>query len=153
MRVVVARVGKGRNRWADQAAQDYLGRLRELKVEEVLLRPAVFRGDEAAVRAEESARVRELLRAGDRLVVLDERGELPTSEEFSGWIGAAASAGTSRMVFAIGGPYGHDPALRAEAWRVLAVGRWVTNHELARVVLAEQLYRASTLLWGGSYHH
>lgn len=153
MRILVARVGKGRNRWADLASADYLGRLRQLKVEEVLLKPAVYRGDEDAVRAEEGQRILELLRPGDRLVAMDERGELPTSEEFAGWLDTAAQASTSRLVFAIGGPYGHDPQVRAQAWRVLAVGRWVTNHELARVILAEQLYRASTLLWGGSYHH
>ena len=44
-------------------------------------------------------------------------------------------------------------AVRAQAWKVLALSRMVLNHELARVALVEQLYRASTLLWGGAYHH
>ncbi len=153
MRVLVARVGKGRNRWADDACRDYLRRVRTLKVGEELVRPATFRGDEVAVRKEEGERILGLLKPGDRLVALDERGDLPTSEDFAGWIDASAKTGCGRMVFAIGGPYGHDPAVRDAAWRVLALGRWVTNHELARVILAEQLYRASTLLWGGSYHH
>lgn len=153
MRIVLARIGKGRNRWADTGTADYLGRLRRLKVEERLLKPAVYRGDEDAVRQEEAERLLALLRPGDRLVVLDERGELPDSHEFAGWLDQAARRSTSRLVFAIGGPYGHAPAVRERAWKLLALGRWVTNHELARLVLAEQLYRASTLLWGGSYHH
>lgn len=153
MRVLVARVGKGHNDWADQACADYLRRIRSLKVEELLLKPAVFRGDEAAVRSEEGRRLLELLGPGDRLVTLDERGELPGSEPFAGWIDASVREGVGRLVFAIGGPYGHDPRLRERAWRVLAVARWVTNHEIARLCLVEQLYRASTLLWGGAYHH
>ena len=153
MRVLVARVGKGRNRWADEAAADYLRRIRQLRVEEALLKPAVFRGEVEAVQAEEGERLRAAVRDGERLVVLDERGELPTSEAFAGWLDQAARDGSSGLVFAIGGPYGHAPATRSAAWKVLALGRWVTNHELARIVLIEQLYRASTLLWGGSYHH
>ena len=65
----------------------------------------------------------------------------------------AASASTRRLVFAIGGPYGHGAEVRARAHKVVALSGMVLNHELARVVLVEQLYRVSTLLWGGSYHH
>jgi 23S rRNA (pseudouridine1915-N3)-methyltransferase len=56
-------------------------------------------------------------------------------------------------VFAIGGPYGHGKELRSVAWKQLALSGMVLNHELARVVLVEQVYRVSTLLWGGAYHH
>lgn len=153
MRVLVARVGKGRNRWADEAAADYARRIRQLRVEEQLLKPAAFRGDVEAVRSEEGARLLAQVGAGERLVALDERGELPTSEAFASWIEGAAQEGCPGLVFAIGGPYGHAAVVRDRAWKVLALGRWVTNHELARVVLVEQLYRASTLIWGGSYHH
>lgn len=153
MRALVARVGKGRNAWADQAVADYARRIRHLRVEEALLRPATFRGEVEAVRTEEGARLLASVGASERLVALDERGELPTSEEFAAWIDQAARAGSTGLVFAIGGPYGHAPAVRDRAWKVLALSRWVTNHELARVVLVEQLYRASTILWGGSYHH
>jgi 23S rRNA (pseudouridine1915-N3)-methyltransferase len=61
--------------------------------------------------------------------------------------------GVQRLVFAIGGPYGHAPALREKAHRVLSLSPMVLNHELARVVLVEQLYRAHSLLFGGKYHH
>lgn len=154
MKVVLARVGRGRTPWADAAVEDFARRLpRAMPFEEILVEPETFRGDIDAVRAAEGARLLGLGREGDRLVALDERGVSPTSEEFSGWIDGSARAGTRRLLFAIGGPYGHDPAVRAKAWRVLALSGLVLNHELARVVLVEQLYRASTLLWGGSYHH
>jgi len=57
------------------------------------------------------------------------------------------------VVFAMGGPYGHDPSVRAAAWRTVRLSDLVLNHEVARVVLYEQLYRALTLLEGAPYHH
>ena len=154
MKAVLIRVGRGKSSWADTAVQDYAKRLRaRLPLEELRLPTARFRGDIDAVRDDEAARILAKVRPRDRLIALDERGDSPSSEGFADWIDAAAKAGTPRLVFAIGGPYGHGPAVRAAAWRCLAVSSMVTNHELARVFLVEQLYRASTLLWGGSYHH
>ena len=154
MKAVLIRVGRGKSSWADTAVQDYAKRLRaRLPLEELRLPTARFRGDIDAVRDDEAARTLAKVRPRDRLIALDERGDSPSSEGFADWIDAAAKAGTPRLVFAIGGPYGHGPAVRAAAWRCLAVSSMVTNHELARVFLVEQLYRASTLLWGGSYHH
>ena len=154
MKVILARVGRGRTDWADAACADFARRLpRQLPFQEERVDPEPFRGDIDAVRAAEATRLVGLLREGDRLVTLDERGELPSSEGFASWLEEAARLSTRRLIFAIGGPYGHGPAVGQAAWRSLALGRMVLNHELARVVLVEQLYRASTLLWGGSYHH
>jgi 23S rRNA (pseudouridine1915-N3)-methyltransferase len=154
VKAVLLRVGKGREAWADAGVQEYAKRLpRQLSLEERLLKPALFRGDIDAVRAEEGKRILAELGPSDRLICLDERGELPTTEAFAGWIDEGARLGATRLVFAIGGPYGHDPAVRAAAWKVLALSRLVLNHELARLTLVEQLYRVSTLLWGGAYHH
>lgn len=154
MKVLLARVGRGRTPWADAACEDFVRRLpRTLPFGEERVDNEAFRGDIGAVRDAEAARLLALLKDGDRLIALDERGDLPTSEAFAGWVEEAARLSTRRLVFAIGGPYGHGEALRTAAWRRLALGRMVMNHEIARVVLVEQLYRASTLLWGGSYHH
>lgn len=154
MKVVVLAVGHGRTPWADAACAAYGRRLaRALPLEELRLEPTPFRGDIEAVRAAEARRILETLREGDRLVAVDERGEAPSTEAFARWIGEAAAGSARRLVFALGGPYGHGPAVRASAWRVLSLSSLVLNHEIARVVLIEQLYRAGTLLWGGAYHH
>ena len=86
-------------------------------------------------------------------VVLDERGVAITSEEFAGWLESSMNQGCKRIVFAIGGPFGHAAELRKKAWKSLAFSPMVLNHEMARMLLAEQLYRASTIIWGGKYHH
>lgn len=148
------RVGKGREGWADDAAADYARRLgRYGPFDEVLLRPADFRGDVEAVRAEEGARLRALIGPRHRLVVLDERGGDLTSEELARLLVAAADLATQALVFALGGPYGHDPATREGAWRTVRLSAMVLNHRVARVVALEQLYRACTIRDGEPYHH
>ena len=115
--------------------------------------PTARGADPERVRREEGERLLGRLREGDRLVVVDERGKSPSSEDFAEWINQAAAGGARRLVFAIGGAHGHDEAVRSAAWRCLSLSSLVLNHELARAVLLEQIYRATTILWGGGYHH
>ena len=88
----------------------------------------------------------------DRLAVLDERGTALTSPEFAQRLAGWRDAGRGDLVLAIGGADGIAPALRAEADFALSFGRMVWPHMLARVMLAEQLYRAATILAGSPYH-
>lgn len=154
MKVVLLRVGKGRTAWADEAVATWAKRFRShLPMEEILIKPAPHRGDVVATRDAEAAAILGRLKSRDRLIALDERGKVVTTEVFTGFLGAAVQDGVGRVIFAIGGPFGHGAAVRERADHVLALGKMVLNHELARVVLVEQLYRSSTLLWGGAYHH
>ncbi|QKV19995.1 23S rRNA (pseudouridine(1915)-N(3))-methyltransferase RlmH [Oricola thermophila] len=86
------------------------------------------------------------------LVLLDERGKSLPSREFAGKLAEFRDRGFSRIVFALGGPDGHDPALRGRADLVIAFGNQTWPHQLARIMLAEQLYRAVTILSGHPYH-
>ena len=86
------------------------------------------------------------------LCVLDERGESVASPVFAGWLAEWRDAGRADCALVIGGADGTDPALRERADRVLSFGAMVWPHILARVMLAEQLYRAATILAGGPYH-
>ena len=89
---------------------------------------------------------------GARLVALDERGATLTSPDFAARIAAARDAGQPALAFMIGGADGLDPGLRARADWALSLGAMVWPHALARVMLAEQLYRAATILAGTPYH-
>ena len=94
-----------------------------------------------------------LARAGDAAIVaLDERGEALTSEAFAAMIGDLRDAGTPALAFAMGGPDGHGDSLRAGARRTVSFGRLTWPHQLARVMLVEQIYRATTILAGHPYH-
>lgn len=154
MKTVVLRVAKAKCRWADTATNEYIQRLgRQFPVQEHVLRPARFNLPVEQRRHQETESILSFLRAGDRLVVLDERGETPSTEGLAEWLQSSMNQGVKRLVFAIGGPFGHDPMIHQAAWKTLALSKMVLNHELTRVVLAEQLYRVYTLLYGGDYHH
>jgi 23S rRNA (pseudouridine1915-N3)-methyltransferase len=85
-------------------------------------------------------------------VLLDSRGRQMTSEEFAKWIGERRDHGTQHMVFAVGPASGWSDAARKRAQLLLSLGSLTMAHALARLVLAEQLYRACTILAGHPYH-
>ncbi len=89
---------------------------------------------------------------GAVLVALDERGTQATSPEFAADLAAWRDGGRQDLALVIGGADGLAPDLRDRADRLLSLGRMVWPHMLARVMLAEQLYRAATILAGGPYH-
>ncbi len=90
--------------------------------------------------------------AGAVLVTLDERGKLISSPEFAAQLARWRDGGRQDVAFVIGGADGIDPSLRARADFSISFGAMVWPHMLVRVMLAEQLYRAATILSGGPYH-
>lgn len=85
-------------------------------------------------------------------VLLDSRGKQMTSEEFAAWLGARRDQGAQHIVFAIGPASGWSPSAHQRAQLLLSLGPLTLAHALARLVLAEQLYRATTILTGHPYH-
>lgn len=92
------------------------------------------------------------LPTGALLVTLDERGKLLSSPEFAADLARWRDGGRQDVAFAIGGADGLSPAFRARADASISFGRMVWPHMLVRVMLAEQLYRAATILAGSPYH-
>lgn len=90
--------------------------------------------------------------SGAVLVTLDERGEMPTSPEFARMLANWRDGGRQDVAFVIGGADGIDPSLRSRADASISFGRMVWPHILVRVMLAEQLYRAASILAGLPYH-
>ena len=153
MKVEVLAVDRLRAGWAREGVEEYLGRAARYA-------PAVRREVKAARGGDPDAAREEgerLLKAaaigpGDRLVAVDERGEAWASEAWAALLGAWRDEGVARAVFAVGGAGGLSPAVRAAAHRVVSLGPQTLAHELAQVVLAEQIYRAWTILRGEPYH-
>ena len=90
--------------------------------------------------------------AGAMLVTLDERGKVLSSPEFAAELAKWRDGGRQDLAFVIGGADGIAPSLRSKAEYSISFGRMVWPHMLVRVMLAEQLYRAATILAGGPYH-
>jgi 23S rRNA (pseudouridine1915-N3)-methyltransferase len=85
-------------------------------------------------------------------VLLDSRGKQMTSEVFAAWLGARRDDGAQHVVFAVGPASGWSPDARSRAHLLLSLSPFTLAHALARLVLAEQLYRATTILAGHPYH-
>ena len=100
----------------------------------------------------EAALLRAAIPSGSLLVCLDERGAVMSSPDFASKLRGWADQGRSDVTFVIGGADGIDPSLRAEADVLLSFGKMVWPHKLVRVMLAEQLYRAASIVAGAPYH-
>ena len=150
--LTVAAVGRLRAaHW--QAAQDeYARRLnRYTEFQLIEVKDAVGRGlPDAAAAAREGEHLRAAA-VGARLVLMTATGREMTSPELATWLGEQLER-YGRLAFLVGGPVGFDPATVAAADDQLALSRLTLPHELARVVLLEQLYRAFTILRGEPYH-
>jgi 23S rRNA (pseudouridine1915-N3)-methyltransferase len=89
----------------------------------------------------------------DYLVALDERGKETSSEGLAGFLQARANSGVRNLIFLIGGAYGLDTAVLDRADHRWSLSALTFPHQLVRLVLAEQLYRACTILRNEKYHH
>lgn len=103
-------------------------------------------------KREEAQELSRQIPDGALIVVLDERGKAFDSAEFAKFVGDAADNGQRDMAFVIGGADGIDPELRDRARLVLNLGKLTWPHQLVRILIAEQLYRAVTILTGHPYH-
>ena len=103
-------------------------------------------------KVEEAKAIRAALPAGALAIALDERGEAVTSEAFAARIGKARDGGAPVFALIIGGPDGLDLDLRRSCAGTLALGAMTWPHQLVRILAAEQLYRAVTILTGHPYH-
>lgn len=153
MRLVVAVVGKPRDRDLAAAISEYETRAaRYWPLEVVEVREASGRGVSATdVRSREGERLLERVPATARLVACDERGESLTSAQFATLVSDARDRAQD-LAFVIGGAYGLPDAVRTRADRSIQLAPWTLPHELARLVLAEQIYRAGTIMRGEPYH-
>lgn len=120
-------------------------------IEETHVKAETFRGDVTAVQQAESARILKALGPKDQLIVLDERGVRVDTQGFASILKEGQTRG--RLVFVIGGAYGHHATLRERAWKVLRLSDLILNHEVARVLLHEQIYRGVCVLSGHPYSH
>ncbi len=154
MRVHLCVVGRLRGGPEKDLVDDYLkrfdrsGRALGLTLGEV----AEVEDRKGGGMATEAELLRRAVPKGAALWIMDERGAQLTSPEFAERLGAARDAGQGDVALCIGGADGLDPGLRAEAALAISLGRMVWPHMLVRVMLAEQLYRASQILAGGPYH-
>lgn len=155
MNIRILWVGKTKNSPIRSLLEDYLDRIRHMVPVEILearnqSKARGLKGDELVV-AEESAIMR-LLPSRSRVVVLNEKGTEFSSSEFARWFEGEQNRGTKEVVFVIGGSDGIGSGVSARANLKLSLGKMTWTHEMCRVLLLEQVYRACCILRKIPYH-
>lgn len=154
MRATVIAVGSRQPRWVDEAYADYAKRLRTALPLSLVEVESAARGKAPNADRARATEARDILAAAQgrgHLVALDERGRLRTTRELSQWLDKRRHMGGD-LCFVIGGPDGLDPSVLAESGEQWSLSPLTLPHGLVRVMLVEQLYRASSLLAGHPYH-
>lgn len=139
--------------WKDAASHyiQRIGRMRRIDCREVRDGNPSLPTDRR--KAEEGRRLLECPEPGDALLVLDEGGTPLTSQGLADLLRGIDASSPGPPAFVVGGPYGLDPSVLARASRIISLSSMTLPHELARVVLLEQLYRALCILGNIPYHH
>jgi 23S rRNA (pseudouridine1915-N3)-methyltransferase len=150
VKIKIASIGKTKEPAIQSLTSEYLKRIsRYVEVEERPLR------DEASLLqlCGRAAKPGKATSAGkSTLVLMDAKGKQLSSEEFAKFIGEYRDRNPLPLVFAVGSADGFTAAAHAEAQHTISLGKMTLAHELARVVLLEQVYRAFTILAGHPYH-
>ncbi len=108
---------------------------------------------EAQQKEMEGALILKRLAATDVLILFDEKGKQLSSIEFSAYLQKKMNAGIKQLVFVIGGPYGFSDAVYAKAVGKVSLSKMTFSHQMVRLFVTEQLYRAYTILKNEPYHH
>jgi len=149
MKITILTIGKKNEPWIQPGVFRFLERLRAPFAAEMKILPhSSFEGDRA--RQEESERISSRLRSDDFVILLDERGKNLSSPELSDLISNHIN---KHIVFIIGGAYGVTDEMRQRANVTWSLSKLVFPHQLVRLILAEQLYRAQEIHRGSHYHH
>ena len=154
MRIRIIAVGERMPRWVDEVVADYTRRLAgglKVALVEVPAGQRSSRGAPAQAMQTEAQRILALIKPQEFVAALDERGVQMATRELATWLSGRMHDGRD-LVLVIGGPDGLAGEVLARADQQLSLSRLTLPHPLVRVVLAEQLYRAHTVLSGHPYH-
>lgn len=149
-------IGKPHDAYVKQGIEDFTRRITNyFKVEWQIIPPLKNTGNmpETEVKKREAELVLQALDKTDYLVLLDERGKQISSEKLATFIQNRANESTRKLVFLIGGAFGVDAQITQRANYQWSLSTLVFPHQLVRLILAEQVYRACSILRNEKYHH
>jgi 23S rRNA (pseudouridine1915-N3)-methyltransferase len=158
MRIIIAAVGKLKDSGEldlfarYQKRFDQAGRALALGPLTVIEHSESRLGEKTARKSEEATRLLKAVNDANVVIALDEHGRHETSDAFANHLGRLRDDGIRTLAFLIGGPDGHGNDVLKAASFTMSISTLTLPHGLARVVLAEQLYRATTILSGHPYH-
>ncbi len=146
-------VGKTTERWLQEGIQEYSKRLEHYASVEIVVVPGSTNREPVRQVEEEGNAILKAIGPKDWLILLDEHGETCSSVGLAELLEKRMSAGISSFAFVIGGAYGLSASVREKAKLTLSLSKLTFTHQMVRVILLEQVYRAMTIRRGESYHH
>jgi len=156
MKIQFWSIGKPHEKYIKEGVEDFTGRINKYyKVEWNIISPPKNAGvmNEVELKKQEADIILQQLNDDDFLILLDERGKNISSIELSELLQKKANESSKRLVFLIGGAFGVHDSLMKKAGFTWSISKLVFPHMLVRLILAEQVYRACSILRNEKYHH
>lgn len=156
MKIILISIRKDDNKSYKEAIGDYHQRInRYIPFEHVMIDipKKVNQLPIPKQKMEEGIALKKLLRKGDYVVLLDEKGKEFTSQNFAHFLEKKIQMSYGRLIFVIGGPFGFDESIYQLANEKLALSKMTFSHQMIRLFFVEQLYRGFSIMNNGRYHH
>jgi 23S rRNA (pseudouridine1915-N3)-methyltransferase len=156
MKIVLIQIGKTDNSYLVTGIDHYnsltskMVNYDTLTIADLKNRRSISQADQ---KMQEGEKILKIIKPGDFLILLDERGEQFNSIGFSEMVNTIMIGGVKRIIFVIGGPFGFSEEVYSAAKRKVSLSRMTFSHQLVRLLFAEQLFRAFTLIKGIPYHN
>lgn len=146
-------IGKTSEKYLAQGIEQYQQKLVHYMKSECKIIQASSEKNTAKALREEAQKILKTISNHDYLIVLDEHGKPFSSAGLATEIQSVLNQSFSKIIFLVGSAYGLDEALRKRANRIVSFSKLTFTHQMIRLMLVEQVYRAMTILKGESYHH
>lgn len=156
MEISLISVGKVSLKWVEEALKQYEIRIPKYIKYSNRIIPDIKNSrnlNKESQKEEEGKLILSSITPSDFVVIMDERGNEFTSREFADFIQKQMNSGRKRLTFVVGGPYGFSEEIYQRADYKIALSKMTFTHEMARLILTEQIYRGLTILKGEPYHH
>jgi 23S rRNA (pseudouridine1915-N3)-methyltransferase len=156
MKIKLLLIGKTDSDILSNGVDDYLKRIKHYIPFEMSIIPDLKNTknlSESQQKQKEGELILNFINPGDFLVLLDEKGKVFTSVEFSRFMEKQMIAGLKNLNFIVGGPYGFSDEVYKKCNSKISLSRMTFSHQMVRLIFAEQLYRAMTIIKGEPYHH
>ncbi|MFW6043123.1 MAG: 23S rRNA (pseudouridine(1915)-N(3))-methyltransferase RlmH [Marinilabiliaceae bacterium] len=156
MKIRLIMTGKTSDKWLKEGIEQYFGRISRYLPFDVKVIPDIKNAGKMSAEAVKQQEGEAILRSvdnSDRMVLLDENGKMLSSREFAGFIEKQMISGCRHLVFVIGGAWGVSEEVVRRADQKISLSPMTFSHQMVRLVFAEQLYRAMSIINNEPYHH
>jgi 23S rRNA (pseudouridine1915-N3)-methyltransferase len=156
MKIILLVVGKTNAAWIKTAVAEYESRLKHyipFQIEVIPDLKTTRNLTEEQIKQKEAEAILAWNKPGDVMVLLDENGEEYTSEVFAAYLQKKMNSSIRNLILVVGGPYGFAPSVFESAREKISLSKMTFSHQMVRVFIVEQIYRAMTILHGEPYHH